>query len=133
MIYLVTAGAVALLHLAFVLFVVAGGLLAFRRLRVAWVHVPAVVWGVSLEFVGWQCPLTPLENWLRMKGGGGGYAGGFIDHYILPLLYIPGSSRAVQLALGIFALVLNLAIYAFLIRRRLSRPDRPASPYRRRS
>ena len=118
MIYLVAAGAVALLHLAFVLFVVAGGLLAFRRLRVVWVHVPAVIWGVSLEFAGWQCPLTPLENWLRMKGGGGGYAGGFIDHYILPLLYLPGSSRAVQLALGGFALLLNLAIYALLIRRR---------------
>ena len=109
---------VVLVHLAFVAFVVLGGLLVLRHPRVAWLHLPAAVWGVLIEFTGGVCPLTPLENALRLRGGEAGYTGGFIDHYLIPLLYPAGLTRATQLILGSLALALNLAIYATLFVRR---------------
>jgi Protein of Unknown function (DUF2784) len=90
-----------------------------------WLHIPAAVWGVLIEFTGWICPLTPLENWLRRRQGGAGYQGDFIAHYILPVLYPEGLTRRNQLFLGGLALALNVAIYSwiFLKRRRLSAKD----------
>lgn len=109
-----------MVHFAFVAFVVAGGLLALRWPRVAWIHVPAAVWGILIEWAGWICPLTPLENRLRRLGGEAGYPGGFVEHYVLPVLYPSGLTREVQLTLGALVLVLNVGIYAVILRRRRS-------------
>ena len=113
-----TADAVALLHLAFVLFVVFGGLLVWRWPRLAWLHLPAAAWGALIEFAGWMCPLTPLENYLRQVIGQAGYAGGFIDHYLWPLLYPTGLTREWQWVLGGAVIALNGAGYGLLLRRR---------------
>jgi hypothetical protein len=94
---------------------VAGALLVFRWRRVAWLHVPAVVWGVLLEFRGWLCPLTPLEQVLRAAGGEAGYHGGFVEQYILPVLYPAALDSHMQLALGSFVLVINVALYGWLL------------------
>ncbi len=109
-------------HFAFVMFVMLGGLLALRWPRVTWIHLPAVIWGVLIEFTGWICPLTPLENRLRRASGEAGYQGDFIAHYILPVLYPNGLTRTDQLMLGGVALAINVAVYAFVIvRHRRSR------------
>lgn len=118
MLYGVAADGVLLLHLVFVLFVAAGGLLVLRWRRIAWLHVPSVAWGVLVEIGGWICPLTPLENRLRAAAGEPGYDAGFVEHYIVPLLYPVDLTREVQITLGFVALVLNVAIYAWLLRRR---------------
>ena len=117
MIYRALADLVLVFHLAFVLFVVLGGLLVLRWPRVAWLHVPAAVWGVLIEYTGWICPLTPLENSFRARGGEAGYSGGFIEHYIQPLLYPAGLTRSTQVVLGSLALVLNLTAYAIVVSR----------------
>ena len=115
------ADAVLLLHLAFILFVVLGGLLVLRRPKLAWLHLPAALWGALIEFTGGICPLTPLENALRRQGGEAGYQGGFIEHYIVPLIY-PGSlTRPVQVALGAVVVLINLAVYWRVARRAGSR------------
>jgi hypothetical protein len=106
------------LHLAFVVFVVAGGLLVLRWPRLAWVHVPAAVWGALVEVTGWICPLTPLENWLRQRGGLDVYAGDFVARYIAPTLYPEGLTRESQLLMGAMVVVLNAAIYTVVLRRR---------------
>jgi hypothetical protein len=98
-------------HAGFVLFVVLGGLLVLRWPRVVWLHLPAAVWGALIEFAGWVCPLTPLENRLRQAGGTAEYAGGFIEHYLLPVLYPAGLTRGVQYVLGACVVVLNAAVY----------------------
>ncbi len=118
MLYRRLADLVLLVHLAFVLFVVLGGLLVLRRPRVAWLHLPAAAWGVLIEFAGWICPLTPWEVSLRIRGGDAGYAGGFIAHYVTALLYPAGLTRGVQIVLGAFALLLNLSVYSWLVARR---------------
>lgn len=112
------ADAVVALHLAFILFVIAGGLLVARYPRAAYVHLPAVAWVAWLEFTGAICPLTPLENMLRVSAGEAGYAGGFIDHYLLAIIYPSGLTPHVQTVLGIAVLVLNVGAYAWLWRRR---------------
>ena len=117
MIYRVLADLVLVIHLAFVLFVVLGGLLVPRWPRLAWLHLPAAVWGVLIEYSGWICPLTLLENSLRVKGGEAGYTTGFIQHYIQPTLYPSGLTRPTQLVLGSIVLLLNLAAYAIVFRR----------------
>jgi hypothetical protein len=101
----------------FVLFVVLGGLLVLRWPRLAYVHLPAATWGVLIEFAGWVCPLTPLEQSLRLKAGEQGYSGSFIEHYVLPLLYPSALTRNIQLLLGCLVLGLNLGIYGYLIYR----------------
>ena len=109
----------------FVLFVVLGGLLVLRWPRLAYLHLPAATWGVVIEFAGWVCPLTPLEQSLRLKAGEQGYSGSFIEHYLLPLLYPSALTRTIQVALGIIVIAVNLAIYGYLLRsRRLLRPLR---------
>jgi hypothetical protein len=117
LIYRAFADLVLVVHLAFVLFVVLGGLLVLRWPRTAWLHVPAAIWGVLIEYTGWICPLTPLENSLRMRGGEAGYSGGFIEHYIQPLLYPAGLTRSTQVVLGSLALILNLTAYAIAVSR----------------
>jgi hypothetical protein len=118
------ADAVALVHFAFVLFVVFGGLLAWRWPRLAWLHLPAAAWGASIELAGWMCPLTPLENQLRQAAGAAGYPGGFIDHYLWPLLYPAGLTRETQWALGAGVLLLNGVVYGVLLVRRARSPGR---------
>lgn len=117
MLYHIAADLVVLLHLAFVVFVVLGGLAALRWRKVAWVHVPAAVWGALIEFRGWICPLTPLENHLRRLAGEEGYTGGFIEHYLIPILYPPGLTHRFQVALGIAVVVINVLVYTFYFSR----------------
>ncbi len=112
------ADLVVIVHGLFIVFVVAGGLLVLRWPRLAWVHLPAAAWGVLIELSGWICPLTPLENALRRAAGEAGYSGGFIERYLLPLIYPPGLTPAVQLWLGLVVLVVNVAVYAVWWRRR---------------
>ncbi|MBI2275856.1 MAG: DUF2784 domain-containing protein [Dechloromonas sp.] len=113
--YRLLADAVLLLHLAFILFVVFGALFVWRFRRLAWLHVPAVVWAGLIQFSGWVCPLTPLENHLRRLGGEVGYAGGFIEHYLLPVIYPPGLTHEMQVALGFAVVGLNGLAYGGLL------------------
>jgi hypothetical protein len=115
--YQLLADAVVLLHLGFVGFVVLGGLLAVRWPHAAWAHLPAAVWGVWIEFAGWICPLTPLENWLRRQGGGAEYSAGFVEHYLIPVLYPAALTRELQWALGGLVIAVNVAIYAVALGR----------------
>jgi hypothetical protein len=112
--YSLLADLVLLLHLAFILFVLLGGLLVLRRPRLAWLHLPAAAWGVMVELAGWYCPLTPLENRFRALAGEARYAGDFIQHYLLAAIYPEGLTREVQIGLGLIALLVNAALYARL-------------------
>jgi len=118
MIWRTLADLVLLLHLCFVLFVIVGGALALRWPRLAWVHVPVAIYGALIEFAGFVCPLTPLENTFRRRGGEAGYQGGFIDHYVAATIYPAGLTRTAQLVLGVAVLVVNGAVYAIWWRRR---------------
>ena len=118
MAYRLAADAVVALHLAFIVFAVAGGLLVLRDRRVAFLHLPAVAWVVWLELTGAYCPLTPLENALRAGAGESGYRGGFIEHYLTPIIYPPGLTANVQAWLGAGALLINVALYVLAWRRR---------------
>jgi len=109
--YGLLADLVLLVHLVFVLFVVLGGLLVLRWPRMAWLHLPAALWGAGIEFAGGICPLTPLENRLRHLGGEAGYSGGFIDHYVTALIYPHGLTRGVQLALGVLVVLVTVILY----------------------
>jgi len=128
MLLLLLADLVVILHLSFVLFVVFGGLLVLRWPRLAWVHLPAAAWGAAVEFAGWICPLTPLEQWLRVEGGGLGYGSDFIERYVLSVLYPAGLTRNVQLVLGIVVVVINAAVYGWVWRLSFSRPGPPGGP-----
>jgi hypothetical protein len=121
MLYRALADLVVVFHFAFVLFVVLGGLLALRWPRAAWIHLPVAVWGAGIEFVQGICPLTPLENRLRRLGGEAGYSGGFVEHYIIPVLYPEGLNRSIQVGLGIFVVLLNVTVYAVVWRRQARR------------
>jgi uncharacterized protein DUF2784 len=121
MTYRVLADAVALLHAAFVVFVVVGGLLVVRWPRLAVLHVPAAIWGALIEFGGWICPLTPLENHFRDRAGEAGYTGGFVEHYVLRALYPAGLTRSIQWTLGCFVIAVNTAAYVYVVRTRRRR------------
>ena len=112
MLYRCLADAVVLVHLSFVAFVVAGGLIVLRWPRAAWLHVPAALWGVAVEWSGAVCPLTPLEVMFRRWGGEAGYAGGFVEHTVLPLLYPAALTRGVQVVLGSLVVAINAIVYA---------------------
>ena len=113
-----TADLLVIFHLLFILFVVFGGLLVVKWQQTALLHLPCVLWGALVEFSGWICPLTPLENHFRAAAGAGGYSGGFIDHYIMPLIYPPGLDRNLQIVLGIIVLIINLTAYTLILLRR---------------
>src|SRR5262249_29945835 len=117
MIYRALADIVVLIHGAFVLFVVFGAVLVIAWPRVAWIHTPCAVWGVLIEFAGWICPLTPLENALRHRAGEAGYTGGFVEHYVLHALYPDAFTRQIQWALGGFVAIVNIAAYAYILAR----------------
>lgn len=112
------ADLLVILHLAFILFVMLGGVLLFRWPWVAWLHLPAVAWGALIELIGWICPLTPLEQHFRQAAGEGGYSGGFIEQYLLPLIYPEGLTREIQLALGLLVIIFNAVIYGLWWRQR---------------
>lgn len=114
--YRLLADAVVIVHLGFVLFAVLGALAAFRWPRVIWLHLPAMAWGAYVAFSGRICPLTPLENRLRMQGGEAGYEAGFIEQYLLPVLYPANLTSTTQLVLGALLVLTNLAIYGLLLR-----------------
>jgi Protein of Unknown function (DUF2784) len=116
MMYPLLANLVLIVHLAFVVFVLFGGLLVLRWRRAVWLHLPAAVWGAVVEFTGWICPLTPLENWLRTQGGETFYSSDFITQYLLPVLYPGDLTRGLQLLLGTMVVVLNAAVYWWLWR-----------------
>ena len=118
MAYRLLADATVALHAAFIVFVVAGGFLVSRNARWALLHLPAVAWVAWLEFTGAICPLTPLENALRARAGDEGYAGGFIDHYLVPVIYPAGLTPGIQVALGAALVVGNAWLYWRAWRRR---------------
>jgi hypothetical protein len=123
MIYSIAADLVVVLHFAFILFVLLGALLVLRWPRLLWLHLPAAGWGALIEFTGWICPLTPLENKLRFAAGETGYAGSFIDTYLVPVVYPAGLTRDTQWYLGIAVITINITIYGLLvIRARRMRP-----------
>ncbi len=122
MLYRVGADAVVSVHLLFILFVLFGGLLVLRWRWLAALHLPAVTWGAMVEFLHLYCPLTPLENRLRQAAGQQGYDGGFIEHYLIPLIYPRGLTADMQLVFGSVVLVLNVTVYVIVIRRFLRAP-----------
>ncbi len=118
------ADAVLLVHFGFILFVLLGGFLAWKWPWVPWLHLPAVLWGALIEFSGGICPLTPLENRLRRAAGGDSYAGSFVEHYLLPVIYPAELTRDVQLLLGLLVIAINLSVYGLLwIRRKNKRKN----------
>lgn len=121
MLYRILADGVLVAHFSFILFVVFGGLLALRSRKILFLHVPAVIWSFLVQWNQWICPLTPLENWFRDFAGHAGYEGGFIDHYILPLLYVQ-TGRWLHVSLAIFVVLLNLSIY-FVVFKKLRKSN----------
>ena len=124
--FAILVGFVVLLHVAFVIFIVLGGIVVLRWRWVAWLHIPAAAWGVLIEYAGWICPLTPLEQQLRARAGMDQYSGDFVAHYVFPLLYPAELTRGVQIALGTVAVLINAAVYWHVGWTRRSRDDRYA-------
>ncbi|WP_459199959.1 DUF2784 domain-containing protein [Pseudomonas tremae] len=125
MVYRMGADAVVVFHLAFILFVLFGGLLVLRKPWLAVLHIPAIAWGAAVEFLHLYCPLTPLENALRSRAGEQGYDGGFVEHYLIPLIYPAGLTPDIQLWLGGIVVLVNVSVYGALLVRCLSRLKRP--------
>ena len=112
----ILADTLVIMHLLFVAFVMAGGFLLVRWPKLVWLHLPAAAWGAIIEFTGWICPLTPLENQLRILGGGSAYSGGFVEHYLLPILYPENLTLQIQQVLGGVIVGVNLVAYALAYR-----------------
>ena len=117
----ITADLLVLLHLAFIVFVMFGGFLVLKWEKVAILHIPCALWGAFIEFSGWICPLTPLEQSLREAAGQTVYSGGFVDHYIMPLVYPTALTWEIQIVLGVIVLVVNLCVYGLVIYKRSNR------------
>lgn len=116
MLFKALADLVVLMHLLFIAFAVLGAALALRWRWMPWIHLPAAAWGGAIEFMGWYCPLTPLENSLRRAGGEMGYSQGFIERYIIPIMYPGDLTRELQIVLGCILVAINLVIYFFVWR-----------------
>jgi len=121
MVFAALAFVTVLLHLAFILFVIFGGFLVSRRPRLAPVHLACAAWGAYVSLANRLCPLTPLENWFRERGGGSGYRGDFIEHYLLAVIYPTGLTVTTQRVLGFTVIALNAAVYAWTLRKRRRR------------
>lgn len=117
MFYSLMADAVVVFHLMFIVFVMLGALLVLHRRAWAFLHLPAVAWGMTVEFLHLYCPLTPLENGLRLKAGAAGYEGDFIGHYLIPLIYPAGLTPSIQIVLGAIVVVVNVVAYFWVIKR----------------
>lgn len=117
MLYRLAADAIMLVHFAYIIFVMGGAFLVLHRRAWMWLHLPAVAWGVWIEFFAKTCPLTPLENALRARAGQAGYAGGFIDHYIGRAIYPEGLTPRGQIVIGGFVLIVNALLYWWVWRR----------------
>ena len=124
MIARVTADLLVVVHFAFIAFVVFGGFLVLKWGRVSILHIPGALWGALIELRGWICPLTPLEIHFREAAGDVGYNGGFIDQYVMPLVYPEGVTRGMQISLGVMILVLNLCVYGLVLVNRANRKER---------
>jgi hypothetical protein len=116
--YRVGADLIMLLHILFIFFVVFGSLLTLYKTWIVWFHVPVVLWGVAIEVIGWICPLTPLENALRRAAGQQGYSGGFVEHYLISIIYPDGLTRSGQLILAGLIIVVNILLYGFVLTRK---------------
>ena len=123
MIYHLAAGAVLVLHLLFICLVMLGGLAVLRWPRFALIHIPAAIWGVLVEAMGWYCPLTDLENALLSLAGEAGYTGGFVQRYMLAVIYPEDLTRETQIWLAGVVVVVNAAIYGWVLRRRRKRKE----------
>ena len=117
MFYRILADTVLIVHFIFILFVLFGGLLVIYKRWLLWLHVPAMAWGALISFAGWVCPLTPLENFLRHVAGQEGYSGGFVSHYLLPVVYPEGYSRDFAIFAGTVVIVINILIYGYILYR----------------
>jgi hypothetical protein len=119
--YSLLADLVLVVHFAFVLFVALGGVLVLRWPRLAWLHIPAALWGIAIEFAGWICPLTPIEIRFRELACESTYEGDFIARYLVPLIYPEGLTCEAQVTLGAATLIVNAAIYIIVWRRTRAR------------
>jgi hypothetical protein len=121
MTYLILADLLVLVHLLFIIFVLLGGLLLMLHGSLIFVHLPAVIWAALISFKGWICPLTPLENHLRRVAGSADYEQGFVEHYLIPIIYPSNLTPNIQVMLGIFVLLINLSIYCFVYYKRMAK------------
>ncbi len=120
------ADATLVVHLLFIVFAVVGAFTALRWRFLIWVHLPCALWAVAIEWGGWICPLTPLEGFFRRCAGQAGYAGGFVQQYLLPVIYPPNLTRDIQIGLGIVVLMINLLAYGLVVRRTRRKGRRPS-------
>jgi hypothetical protein len=114
--YQFIADFILVVHLAFIAFVLAGGLLLLRWPRLFWLHLPAVSWTVFVELTGGVCPLTPLENYFRALGRGDVFQGDFVGRYLLPLVYPAALTPSIQAVLAGVVILINFIFYAVIIR-----------------
>ncbi|MBU4485781.1 MAG: DUF2784 domain-containing protein [Candidatus Delongbacteria bacterium] len=114
MYYRILTDFIVVIHLLFIIFVIFGGFLSLFKKWIIWIHIPVVIWGACVELFGWICPLTPLENWLRLGGDQQGYQGGFIEHYLMPVIYPENLTRNIQIVFGLSVLVINIVVYCIL-------------------
>lgn len=117
---LLIADLLVVIHFSFILFVILGGLLVLKWQKLIWLHVPAAIWGALIEFAGWICPLTIIENRLRSGSDAGTYSSGFIEHYIIPLIYPSVLTREIQIGLGVLVILVNFLVYRKLLKKRLN-------------
>ena len=125
MIYRVLADVTAIFHLAFVLFVAFGGLLVLRWRKLAWIHLPAAIWGALIEIMNWSCPLTAYENLFRVRGGMRGYGDDFIAYHLFRWIYPEGLTRSMQWSIAVLVFAINTAVYARVFPIRFPRSRRP--------
>ena len=115
--YSIIADIIVVVHFLFIVFVVGGGLLVLRWPRLAWIHLPAVIWGALVELRSWICPLTPLENHFRDLAGKQLYSGDFVERYLLPVIYPATLTASIQQILGGAVIVVNIIFYAWIIKK----------------